>query len=420
MTAATPVLDRNAAFTAERTRQIESIRSAPERAEAKYAADKARFEARVATGELRDLGNGRFEATDGFDKGEIWTLRKTQFGDLVMPEHNLDESTGSAALYTRVPAWHALGNMIPDGVTDIGTVLQLGGIDFEVASRPVLYQTELNGLMHVLPDFFVNTRSDTNAGLGVVGKVYEPIQNREAFEFLTELVGAEDGTITWESAGALYGGRRVFVCMRLPEEIRVDVDGINDMIVPYIAAINSHDGSSEFEVVVTPWRIECGNTERFALRDAKSRWGVRHTTNALAHVQEARRTLALSHRYYESFTAEMNDLARTAITTDQFIAMCEQLWTPPEADATVRIKNNHKRRQDRVVNVFEDNAAALGRTAYAAERAITEFTDWKRDIRPRGDLRGKDLAARATAALLGTEDEIKSGAHRHLRTLVRR
>jgi hypothetical protein len=49
-----------------------------------------------------------------------------------------------------------------------------------------------------------------------------------------------------------------------------------------------------------------------------------------------------------------------------------------------------------------------------------EYTDWNTAIRPTGALRGKHLAARATAVLEGTADEIKNKAHRRLLTLTHR
>jgi len=81
------------------------------------------------------------------------------------------------------------------------------------------------------------------------------LQNRHLFEFLQDLV--DDHDVVWESAGALRDGRKVFVSLRLPQTVTIDAAGINDEIVPFVVAINSHDGSSQAHVVVTPWRPVC-------------------------------------------------------------------------------------------------------------------------------------------------------------------
>ena len=400
-----PTGDVNQAFTAERVGQIQAAE-----------ATRARFDARVADGKLVPLGNGQFRVNDpgSFDHGEILVQR----GGLILPQHGLDTSLGQAALYSAVPAWHTLGNIIPGGTSDIDTVLQAGGIDYDVSLRPVRYRNSADGPTLILDDQFVTVREDTGAGLGVVGARYEVMQNRAVFEFLQDLVDRYD--VVWESAGALREGRKVFVSLRLPQSITIDAEGINDEIVPFIVAINSHDGSSQYQVVVTPWRPVCGNTERFAVRDAHTRWGVRHTRNARDRFAEARRTLGLSTKYFEQFAAEEESLARTELALAEFRQVIDDLWEPPAQDAPARTKTNHATRVEKLTEGFTTNTDRLGRTAYAAERSITEYADWGKNIRPSGSLRGNNLAARATLALEGADDDVKSRAHRRLLTLVRR
>jgi len=397
--------DVNERFAAERAGQLAAA--------AGRQADVAR---RVADGRLVPLGGGRYRVTDPAspDDGEVWTLQDGQ----VQPEHGLDQTTGRPALYTAVPAWHQLGAVVPGGSADIGQVLTLGGIDFEVDRRPVLYRSAHDGPDRVLPDQFVTVRSDTGAGLGVVGGRYEVLQNRDLFEFLQDLV--DDHQVTWESAGALRDGRKVFVCMRLPGTVSIDAGGVNDQIIPFLAALNSHDGSTQAQVVITPWRPVCGNTERFAVRDAVTRWGVRHTRNARDRIAEARRTLGLSVTYYRRFAAEEETLARADLVIAEFHQLIEELWPAPGEDAPTRAKTGHTSRVDTLTGLYRSNADRLGSTAYAAERAITEYTDWNTTVRPTGSLRGRTLAARATAILEGAHDQLKTKAHRRLLTLARR
>jgi len=405
MTITATRVDVNRRFADER---MEQYRAAQQRA--------AEFDSRIADGTLIPIGNGRYRVNDpgSWDNGEILTRQNGQ----ILPQHGLDETAGQAALYSTEPAWHGLGNVIPGGTSDIDQVLKLGGIDYQVSRRPVLYRANPNGPAAALPDQFVNVREDTGAGLGVVGARYEVLQNRHAFEFLQDLV--DDYGVTWESAGALREGRKVFVSMRLPRTVTIDAEGVNDEIVPFVAAINSHDGSSMFQVLVTPWRPVCGNTERFAVRDAHTRWGVRHTRLARERIEEARRTLRLSVNYYERFAAEEEALARTDLALSEFHAVIEEMWPTPAESESARTKNKHERRREMLGELYRTNTARLGRTAYAAERAITEYADWKSTIRPTGSLRGNNLAARVTAVMEGSADTLKNKAHRRLLTLVRR
>lgn len=324
----------------------------------------------------------------------------------------LDTTLGQAALYTTTPAWHGLGNVVPGGTSDVDEVLQLGGIDFAVELREARYG--FNGEIRSVPNEYVTVRDDTGDPLGIVGSRYTPIQNRAAFTFLQDLVGQFD--VTWESAGATRGGRNVFVSLRLPDTITVDAGGIGDQIVPFIAAINSHDGTSPFRVVVTPWRPVCRNTERFAVQDAHSRWSIRHTPSATDRIREARRTLGLSMKYYEKFADEETALARTPISTDDFEKLIADLW-PVNDDASKRAVTNAEKRSTALHQLLATESGRIGRTAYAAERAITGYLDNLAPIRPPKNL--SEELARATRVIEGADDDRKTAAHKHLMTRTR-
>lgn len=414
-----PVIDRNAAFTAERLGQIQFLRDAPERERARVEQQNADIDARVQAGQLRSLGNGRFQVTEpgSWDNGEIWFRAQVRVGteqiEMILPQHGLDMTTGEVALYTRVPAWHTLGSVVPEGVSDIDTVLELGRLAWHVGKQPVLYRNRITGAVEEMENQFVTARDDNGKALGIVGNAYDVMQNRESFEFLEALVGQFG--LVWDSAGALRDGARTFVCLRLPENIRVDVAGVNDEVVPYLAALNSHDGSSKFEVLVTPWRIECGNTERFAMRDAHVRWGTRHTRNARDKIAEARSTLKLASEYFDAWRQQEEQLAQANFTMDEFHKLIEEVWGEVDEDASAKAKTGRKILVEKLDGLWASNTERLGNTAYAAERAITEWADWQKGVRPRtASLRGNNIAARATAMLEDTSGDLKSNVHRRL------
>ncbi|MFI6658025.1 DUF932 domain-containing protein [Streptomyces sp. NPDC050523] len=398
------ITDVNTAFADEKARQIDAVRNR-----------ERTFQARIDRGEIRLLGSDRYEVLTGWDRGEVFTVSRNAEGeiDAILANHGLDShADGTIALYASSPAWHGLGQIIPGGTTDIDTVLREGGLDFTVTTVPALYQWDGELREHV--DQFHTVREDTGAALGAVGRRYQPIQNRQGFEFLQELVGRFD--VVWESAGVIRGGRRVFISIRLPESVTVDAEGINDVIVPYVAVMNDHSGQGQFQCVVTPWRPVCANTERFAVRDAVSRWAVRHTAGATNQIKEARRTLGLSVQYFDRFAAEETALARTDIAIDDFHKAIADLW-PLDEDASKRTRTNHAVRLSALDDVFATETERVGRTAYAAERAITGYLDHVAPRRP-GQSMTEELA-RATAALEGSDDDMKSKAHKRLMLLTR-
>lgn len=396
--------DVNTAFHDEKTCQIDTARSR-ERA----------FQARIDRGEIRLVSANTYEVLTGWDQGEQFTVSLNTQGeiDAIIANHGLDtRADGTIALYASSPAWHDLGQIIPGGTTDIDTVLELSGLDFDVTTVPALYQW--NGELREHTDQRHTVRTDTGAPLGVVGRRYQPIQNREGFEFLQELVGRYD--VVWESAGVIRGGRRVFISIRLPQTVTIDADGINDTVVPYVAVMNDHTGNGTFQCVVTPWRPVCANTERFAVRDAHTRWAVRHTAGATDQIKEARRTLGLSVQYFEHFATEETALARTDIAVADFHKVITDLW-PLDDDASDRTKTNHATRLRALDDVFRTETERVGRTAYAAERAITGYLDHVTPRRPPKTM--TEEIFRATAALEGADDDIKTKAHKRLLLLTR-
>ena len=92
----------------------------------------------------------------------------------------------------------------------------------------------------------------------------------------------------FETAGALRGGREIFVTMRLPKAMTFDgSDGSKDRTDFYLAALNSHDGNSKYRLLLTSVRIVCANTQSAAIAGAKSTFGIRHTNGARVAIQEA-------------------------------------------------------------------------------------------------------------------------------------
>ena len=188
----------------------------------------------------------------------------------------------------RETPWHGLGRIIMDAPAS-REALELAGLDWQVESRNIY-----SGTGAMIPGYRANVRSTDDAVLGVVSDRYRIVQNEEAFQFTDDLLG--EG-VTYETAGSLQGGRKVWMLARLPRKYLI----AGDQVVPYLVIFNSHDGSSGVKVAMTPIRVVCQNTLNLALNTAKRSWTARHTENVLLRVQDARETLQLdSNKLYEN------------------------------------------------------------------------------------------------------------------------
>jgi phage/plasmid-like protein (TIGR03299 family) len=161
--------------------------------------------------------------------------------------------------------------------------------------------------------FKANLREDTGAVLGIVSDEYEVVDNRDAFRFLDALIESE---LHFETAGSLWGGRRVWVLARLPEYVELG----GDQSASYVYVANSHDGSMAVTAAPTPIRIVCANTLGAALRQAEHgasaqrTFRFRHTGNLQAKFAEARQVLRMTINYQTHFKALADRLALEAIS----------------------------------------------------------------------------------------------------------
>lgn len=417
--------DVNAQFDTDRQGQILSLvamREDHQRRIADFESGAAQFAIdaeiarRISAGEIEMVGPDRYNVLQGWDRGEIFRVQQaTRPGELTLiePESGLDFINGQFQGVFAQPEWHGLGRTDVADMSDIDAVLDASGLNFEVLQRPVRYFDD-SGELRTLPDAFVNYRSDNGGGLGVVGKVYTVIQNREGFQFLQSIV--DDGTAKFASAFPMNDGRRCVISMELPEGITIDAEGVSDHIRLYLAWFNNHDGQGQLQCKVTPWRPRCGNTERLALRDALTSWGTRHTRNAMDRAEEARRQLGMGLAYAESYKAEETQLIRSAATMDDIKAVMAEIW-PAGDEPSKHWQTTNAKRTDALEALWGGYRTELGGNKYAAERVFTDFFD---NVAPRRLISegGSMAAARATAALAGNDDKAKAKAHAKLMQLA--
>lgn len=424
--------DVNAEFAQSKMDQIKDAIASAENGRQRAEALRVKVAEQLQSGEIKALGNDRYEVLTGWDRGEVIrlntsaaTLTAEEITSAITGDHGLDlKADGDVALYLKdAPAWHSLGTVIKGGSSSAKTVLGAAGLDWDVLQMPstfVIPDGEGGTVQRTMPNSFLNYRSDTMEPLGTVGNVYTPVQNVDAFNFLDDLFG--DHLMIAESAGSFRGGRRVFISAELPGGLYIDPNGVNDQVRMFVVLINSHDGTTPFIALVTPWRPVCKNTERLAIKGAAHRWTVRHTKSATSKIEAARKTLNLTNAYYEAFAAEETALLQVSFGHDDIDNLIDGVWGELDTDASKRTKTLHADKVSKVHELFTMESERVGRNAYAAERAITGYADHFTNLRPRGVLKGNRLGALGQALFEEADaiEEPKREAHRRLMTLVRR
>jgi phage/plasmid-like protein (TIGR03299 family) len=326
--------------------------------------------------------------------------------------HEIEQFTDGTAAFAsaRESAWHKLGT-ITEGAMTAEEAMRLASLaNWNVRLLP-LTATEItaDGTTPVeVAQHFATARTHPKTGrtetLGVVGSDYLPVQNEEHAEFLNLL--ADESGAHFETAGSLKNGRQVFLTMRMPQSLTI---GGHDRVDLYIAAFNSHDGSSAFRIVVTPIRVVCANTQRAAIQGARSSFVVRHTAGAKARIAQARSALGLTFRYAEEFEKAAQRMIEAEMTLAELRSVVDQLWPVKNSDSA-RAKTNQRQRWAAISNLFEhaDTQASVRHTRWAGYNALTEYAN---HVAPaRGKTEADKTAARAERIISGTANDLMEKA----------
>lgn len=310
--------------------------------------------------------------------------------------HGIDETVaGGAFASIHHKAWHNLGTVwdpaehegkLPSSVE----LLQYAQCDYPIYKTPVMAQVERrNGEGQLVDVEIVQDnrkcallRDHPSTGkaqiLGVVGKDYPTWTPRQI------LCGFGDALIAYghpqaATAGALDGGRKVFMAFELPSELKV---GGDDTIKFYMTVDTSFDTSAATFATITDIRAVCANTLRAGKRRAKNQVKLRKTKNAkLAELQSVK-ALELVGPYLDEVRVEAEAMLSTKVSNDLFREIIEREFGPGE-DPSKKAQGAWEHLEEQLMALFtkaetQENAR---HTAWAGYNAIIEQADWHKTIR---------------------------------------
>lgn len=167
--------------------------------------------------------------------------------------------------YVGKPAWHGLGQELPEGLTATQAFEKVG-LNWQTelwplqAQSPDMLTVLVDGKQEVVPvrGHFAHIRTDNKAVLGVVSEDYVPMANAELSEFADILRNEAGEDLNIETCGSLYGGRKVYVLVERPSKAITPVAG--DVIRSYLNLCNGHDGMQRLLCYETNVRVVCANT----------------------------------------------------------------------------------------------------------------------------------------------------------------
>jgi len=278
--------------------------------------------------------------------------------------------------------WHRLGTVLPIAPT-IEEGIMVAKLNWEVGTKELAVVPELGG--ELIKTHVATYRKDDGAILGVVGKNYKVLQNREAFQFFQPFLDAKEASL--ETAGSLMNGRRVWILAAMNRPDSVIVSKSDDRIKKYILMSNSHDGTLAIRIGYTPVRVVCNNTLTMAIQNGGSQLlKVKHTGDIVKTLEEIREVINIADQSFESTAEQFRILASREINRKDLEKYVKIVFATPKQEEEALITGEEltsgKRVMGRITELFEkgrgNDLPGVKGTMWAAYNSVTEYLQYER------------------------------------------
>jgi len=180
--------------------------------------------------------------------------------------------------------WHGLGVRVPNDLAP-EQMLVKAGLDWEVKKVPTY--ADING-EKTFTGKSALVRSSDNRILDVVSAEWNPVQNKEAFEFFSEYCRV--GDMEMHTAGSLRDGQIVWVLAKVKESFDLFK---GDQVDSFLLFTCPHKFGQSLDVRFTPIRVVCNNTLALSL-DSKSDNSIKVSHKKVFNPAEVKETLGIA------------------------------------------------------------------------------------------------------------------------------
>jgi phage/plasmid-like protein (TIGR03299 family) len=286
------------------------------------------------------------------------------------------ESNDYMASGNGIRPWHGLGSIV-EGMMTAQDALREARLGWTARKHPIT----LAGTDRIIPDQYAVTRDDDNSVLGIVGSSYEILQNADAFNFFDTI--AERGDAIYETAGSLFGGRRIFITAKIPGLIQVGSG--EDVTEKYILLSNSHDGTSAVSAKLVMTRVVCNNTLTAAMRESGRSISIRHSQLMHEKIRMATEMLGVANKRFIEMEQSFNEMLKVKMTEQDVKKYLMSVFDIQEP----KTEDDRKSKDARaVIQCLELHETGKGSemtrgTLWGAMNAVTEWTSHHRTYKER-------------------------------------
>lgn len=321
--------------------------------------------------------------------------------------HEVEQMAYAGAL-----PWHGLGIKVEEDLTP-QRIMEVAGCDWTVSKRALAYSpqradAELEDIpFSLIKDRFALCRDTDNQFLDIVGKTYQPTQNKDAFEFFDAFV--KETKLQMHTAGSLCQGKYVWALAKNNDQnFKIGPD--KDEVESYILLVSPHQFGKALIAQQTTVRVVCANTLALALNEkGLVSYRMPHTRvfNNEAKLAAAK-VLGLANESFEDFKTHVEVLAAKKLArVDAVDFFSELLKLSKEKMLAANDDGLPKSRSlNQFMDAFDGNSpgaeySGTKGTLWGALNAVTYVTDHV-------SVRNKELAFRDN--LFGYRGDLKRKA----------
>lgn len=231
--------------------------------------------------------------------------------------------------------WHGLGVEVNADLS-AGQMMTAAGLDWEVQKRPLYYKVGKDS-RRVIKDRFGLVRNTDDQFLSICGPRYQPVQNREVFDFFHKFV--EAGHMKMHTAGSLLDGRFIWALAKVGDHFSLGKND-EDRTEGYLLLMSPHEAGRSLIIQHTSVRVVCWNTLNMALgtglKGKKGAFKFGHVRPFDEDVKlQAEEALGLSHEHLTELTHQAATLADKRVSaewTEEYLKQVFKLDTASLAE----------------------------------------------------------------------------------------
>ena len=294
--------------------------------------------------------------------------------------------------------WHGLGTKVPHDIST-NEMLKQSGLDWSVEKVPTLVNLPISpdksGGYQPTGSFALVRSSDNKVLAPSVGQNWNPVQNKEAFDFFSEYV--EAGDLEMHTAGSLMDGKMVWALAKVKQGFELFK---GDEVENYMLFSNPHQFGKSIDIRMTPIRVVCNNTLTLSLStDSDSMVKVNHRREF--NPEMVKEQLGIAREKMENYKTMAEFLGSKRYTTERLVEYLNKVYPSNIKDEDVKDKSvpttvNGKKAFE-VIETQPGNQYAKG-TWWQAFNAVTFNTDHQQ---------GSTTDGRLTSAWYGRNRRLK-------------